>query len=117
VAGAILLTVPLDTLLGLRDAPGEAAGYGILHGDVARDLARAALAHRGTDLGLVVTDPNGRALGYGHGTRARPRARPPGGVRILTPHEAEGWTFTLTTERIAGPPYVEAAGPAPPDTS
>ncbi len=112
LAGAILLTIPLDTMLGLRDAPGEAAGYGPLHGDIARDLARAAAAHPATDWGLIITDPDGRALGYGHATRRRTRTS-----RVLTPQQADGWTLTFTTQRIAGPPYIRPTGPAPPDTS
>jgi hypothetical protein len=91
LAGSINLTLPLITLLGLRDNPGEAAGYGPLPGDVARALANAAAGHPAANWGLIITDPDGRAVGYGHS----PRATPSRG------HPADGWTITLTTQRIA----------------
>ncbi len=91
LAGQVFLTLPLATLLGLSDAPGEAAGYGPLDPDTGRALARAAAGHPVAGWHLIITDPHGRAIGYGHA----PRAKPARG------HPAEGWTITLTTERIA----------------
>ncbi|MDR3034392.1 MAG: hypothetical protein LBV78_14980, partial [Kitasatospora sp.] len=55
---------------------------------------------------LIITDPHGRAIGYGHAPRARlargpaPRARPARG-HPARGHPADGWTITLTTGRIA----------------
>jgi hypothetical protein len=40
--GRLNLTVPLITMLGLADRPGEAAGIGPVDPRLARDLARAA---------------------------------------------------------------------------
>ena len=100
LAGQVFLTLPLATLLGLSDAPGEAAGYGPLDPDTGRALACAAAGHPAAGWHLIITDPHGRAIGYGHAPRARParghpaRGRGPG-------HPADGWTITLTTERIA----------------
>ena len=91
LAGTINLTLPLATLLGLSDRPGTAAGYGPLPGDVARALANAAVTHPAASWGLIITDPHGHAIGYGHAPRARP----------LRGHPADGWTITLTTQRIA----------------
>jgi len=87
----VFLTLPLATLLGLSDAPGQAAGYGPVDPDTGRALARAAAGHPAAGWHLIITDPHGRAVGYGHA----PRARPARG------HPADGWTITLTTERIA----------------
>jgi hypothetical protein len=91
LAGSINLTLPLITLLGLRDNPGEASGYGPLPGDVARALANAAAGHPAANWGLIITDPDGRAVGYGYAPRAKP----------IRGHPADGWTITLTTQRIA----------------
>jgi hypothetical protein len=90
LAGSVCLTLPLRTLLGWADAPGDAAGYGPLHGDIARDLANAAAAHPATQWHLIITDPDGHALGYAHTPRRRP-----------APHTPGGWTITLTTEPLA----------------
>jgi len=90
MTGEVNLTVPLATLLGLADAPGEAGGYGPVHADVARLLADAMATHRSTRWGVIVTSQDGRAMGYGGGIRARPVS-------------AGGWKITLTTEPIA--PY------------
>jgi len=96
LAGQVFLTLPLATLLGLSDAPGEAAGYGPLDPDTGRALARAAAGHPAAGWHLIITDPHGRAVGYGHAPRARPaRGHPAPG------HPADGWTITLTTEPIA----------------
>ena len=102
LAGQVFLTLPLATLLGLSDAPGQAAGYGPVDPDTGRALARAAAGHPAAGWHLIITDPHGRAVGYGHAPRARPaRDRPAPGHRAPG-HPADGWTITLTTERIAG---------------
>ena len=66
--GRLHLTVPLATLLGLADRPGEIPGLGPVDPWLARDLARAAAANPKTTWCLSVTD---RA-----GTRDRARLRP-----------------------------------------
>ncbi len=91
LAGSINLTLPLATLLGLADRPGDVAGYGPMHGDIVRALATAAVGHPATNWGLIITDPNGQAVGYGYAPRAQP----------IRGHPADGWTITLTTQRIA----------------
>jgi hypothetical protein len=96
LAGQVFLTLPLATLLGLSDAPGRAAGYGPLDPDTGRALARAAAGHPAAGWHLIITDPHGRAVGYGHAPRARPASGHP-----VPGHPADGWTITLTTERIA----------------
>jgi hypothetical protein len=117
LAGQVFLTLPLATLLGLSDAPGQAAGYGPVDPDTSRALARAAAGHPAAGWHLIITDPHGRAVGYGYAPRARPararpaRARPargqlarghPARGQPAPGHPADGWTITLTTERIAG---------------
>jgi hypothetical protein len=111
LAGQMFLTLPLATLLGLSDAPGQAAGYGPVDPETSRALARAAAGHPASGWHLIITDPHGRAVGYGHAPRGRgtrpagtrgpgvggPGARGPGAHG----HPADGWTITLGTERIA----------------
>lgn len=64
----ILVTVPLTTLLGVDDTPGELAGYGPISAETARRLATEGTWRR------VVTDPlSGAVLDVGR-TRYRPPA-------------------------------------------
>ena len=79
--GRLHLTVPLVTLLGLADRPGEIPGLGPVDPWLARDLARAAAANPKTTWCLTVTDEQGHAIGHGC-ARLVPenkRNRPPGG--------------------------------------
>jgi hypothetical protein len=87
LAGSVHLTLPLATLLGLSDMPGEADRLGPLDGWTARDLARAGAAHPRAEWHLIITGPDGRAIGHGSGVRRRLEA-------------GEQWTFTLSTEPI-----------------
>ena len=90
-AGRVTLTVPLATVVGLADRPGEVAGLGPVDPWLARDLASAAAANPRTTWCLTVTDNQGHAVAHGcarpepksHRKRAGPG--PPGGA---------GFTFT-----------------------
>jgi hypothetical protein len=82
------LTIPLHTLTGLADRPGELGGIGPVDPWLARDLARAAASHPKTTWCITVTDAQGHAIGLGcarpeprHHQRkpARPGSGPPGG--------------------------------------
>jgi hypothetical protein len=64
-AGKVNLTIPLATLLGLADRPGEIPGIGSIDPDLARDLARAATRNPRTTWCVTVTDPDGHAIGHG----------------------------------------------------
>jgi hypothetical protein len=59
------LTIPLITLLGLADRPGEAHRLGTLDPGVCRDLGRLAVVSPHTRICLTVTDPDGTAIGHG----------------------------------------------------
>jgi hypothetical protein len=93
-AGRVTLTVPLATVTGLADRPGELAGIGPVDPWLARDLATAAVANPKTTWCLTVTDNEGHAIGHGcarpepesHRKRAGPG--PPG---------QPGFTFTLAS--------------------
>jgi len=106
------LTIPLATLLGLADRPGQLAGAPI-DPWLARDLAHSAAASPRTTWCVTVTDPDGHATWHAcarpvpasrtkHGKRAkRGSSRLPGATRNRDgPRPAFG--FTRTTRD--GPP-------------
>lgn len=66
------LVLPLATLLGLGERPGEGHGLGPLDPQLCRDLAAAATGSPWTRLCVTVTDPGGIAVGHGC---ARPERR------------------------------------------
>ena len=59
------LVVPLATLLGLAERPGEIQGFGLVDPALARELAAAAIASAGTEVCVTVTSPEGYAIGHG----------------------------------------------------
>ena len=65
LAAAINLTIPLATLLGLAERPGEAAGLGAIDPALARELARRAVGNPRTTWCVTVTDHEGHATGHG----------------------------------------------------
>jgi hypothetical protein len=110
-ASRVTLTVPLTTVTGLADRPGELGGLGPVDPWLARDLATAAAASPKTTWCLTVTDQHGHAVGHGC---ARPESRrhrqragpgPPG--------------FTFTPASRGGPPHgygswrLRTPGPGP----
>jgi hypothetical protein len=93
LAANVELTIPLTTLLSLAERPGEAHGLGVLDPELARRLAAAAVRNPRSIFEIILTDPDGRAIGYGKAIRRRTRRdtpRPPGhqtpgGTRDDTP--------------------------------
>ena len=59
------LVLPLTTLLGLAERPGEGHGLGPLDPALCRALAAAAIGSQWTRLCLTVTDADGVAIGHG----------------------------------------------------
>jgi hypothetical protein len=104
------LTVPLVTLAGLADRPGELGGIGPVDPWLARNLAEAAARNPKTTWCVTVTDEQGHAVGHGC-ARPEPKCRRPrpgkrgkreklgttGGVR-------DGPGFSFTPEGRDGPP-------------
>ena len=68
------LTVPLVTLAGLADRPGELGGIGPVDPWLARDLAAAAARNPKTTWCVTVTDEQGHAVGHGC-ARPAPKGR------------------------------------------
>jgi hypothetical protein len=91
VPGRLNLTVPLSTLAGLADRPGELSGTGPVDPWQARQLGHAALRSPGSQVCLTFTDEQGVMTGHGC-------ARPP--------TRAE-----RTTLRGMGPPGHGGTGP------
>ena len=67
------LVVPLATLLGLAERPGDIHGFGLLDPALARKLAAAGAASPRTEVCVTVTSAQGHAIGHGC---ARPARRP-----------------------------------------
>jgi len=75
VAALVNILVSAETLLGLSDTSAEAAGYGLLDADDARDLVAAAARHPDTRWCVTTLHPDGTAAAHGC---ARGRHPPPG---------------------------------------
>jgi hypothetical protein len=119
-AGRINLTIPLATLLGLADRPGEIPGLGPVDPALTRDLARRAAANRRTSYCVTVTDEQGHAIGHGcarpepkHHTRTagQPEPPPPRGHDPPAGHSPPAGSgtgsrpeFTFTGSGEDGPP-------------
>ena len=98
-AGRVTLTVPLATLTGLADRPGELAGLGPVDPWLARDLAAAAARNPKTTWCVTVTDEQGHAVGHGC---ARPEPRSHRKRAGPGPPGETGFTFTPASRD--GPP-------------
>src|SRR5215470_3357354 len=80
--GAVNLTMPLATWLGLSDAPGHAAGYGPLDAGDSRDLAARLAGQPGSRWCITLTGEDGRPVAHGcarTGPGPSGRSRPPPG--------------------------------------
>jgi hypothetical protein len=121
-AGRVTLTVPLATVLGLADRPGELAGLGPADPWLARGLTAAAAENPKTTWCVTVTDQHGRAIGHGcarpapknRGKRDKPAARDGPGF-AFTPASRDGppggyGTWTLRTPG-AGPDLLVTLDP------
>jgi hypothetical protein len=114
-AARVGLTVPLATLAGLADRPGELGGLGPVDPWLARDLAAAAAANPKTTWCLTVTDSQGHAVAHGcarpepkdHRKRAGPGPPPDGTGFSFTPAGRDGPRGGYGTWRLRTP------GPGP----
>ena len=133
------LVLPLATLLGLAERPGEGFGLGPLDPDLCRDLATAAAGSPYSLLCVTVTDSAGIAIGHGCARAAlrgkyragADHARPTEPVRPGRAQSAAALparvNLTITADRLteqartAGPPgraswaFTRDTDPGPPD--
>jgi hypothetical protein len=103
LAARINLIVPLSTLFGASDVPGEVTAFGPIDADTARRLAASAGTHPATRWCVTVVDKDGRPVGHGC-SRGRHTA-PPG--RARSDRSPPG----------NAPPDRSPPGSAPPDRS
>ena len=108
----INLTIPLTTLLGLTDHPGEATGFGPIDADLARTMAADAAENPAASRRITVTDQHGHPTAHGCAAppgrskprrKKRPGNRPTGngrpGAATRRPWRLSG---TCTRHRAAG---------------
>ena len=65
VAALVTITVPLETLQGLSETPGEVGSFGLVDAPDARDLAAAAARHPRTRWCVTALNPDGTAAAHG----------------------------------------------------
>jgi hypothetical protein len=110
-AGRVTLTVPLATLTGLADRPGELAGLGPIDPWLVRDLATAAAANPTSTWCVTVTNKDGHATGHGcarpepksHAKRAGPGPPPGEAGFTFTPASRDGPAGAYGTWRLRTP--------------
>ena len=78
VAALVTITVPVDTVQGLSQAPGEVGGFGLVDGDDARDLVAAAARHPRTRWCVTALNPDGTAAAHA----CLPGRHPPPGTGL-----------------------------------
>ena len=64
-AALVTITVPLGTLAGESDEPAQAAGFGLVDAETARDLVAAAARHPSTRWCVTALHPDGTAAAHG----------------------------------------------------
>jgi len=85
LAALVNITVPLATMTGQAETPGEAVGFGLLDAESTRDLIAAAARHPATRWCLTAVAPDGTAAAHGclHGRHPPPGPPGSGGLRGL----------------------------------
>jgi hypothetical protein len=91
LTGTVNLTIPLTTLLGLAETPGELGGFGPITAHTAREVATAALDSSAVRWCVTVTGDSGQAIGHGCAHRTRPARADPG----------QQWAFTIKLQPLA----------------
>jgi hypothetical protein len=90
--------IPLATLLGLAERPGEGHGLGPLDPDLCRALAASAARSPHSTVCVTVTDPDGVAVGHGCAKLAKKQR--PGLVNPVTsPHVCPDGILTALPTR------------------
>jgi hypothetical protein len=91
LTGTVNLTIPLATLLGLTETPGELGRFGPITAHTARDVAAAALDSATVRWCVTVTGGSGQAVGHGCASRPRRARGDPG----------QDWAFTIKLAPLA----------------
>jgi hypothetical protein len=115
VAALVNILVPVETLVGMSAAPGEAAGYGLLDAADARDLVAAAARHPHTRWCVTAVNPDGTAAAHGCARGQRP---PPATAAGHDPPHGSGAGPDPPSGTDLGPnPLRTAVGPDPPSSA
>ena len=76
LAAQVTLTIPWDTWHGTSDTPGDAAGFGLLDPETARDLVAAAARHAATRWCYTHLYPDGTAASHACAPGRHPEGPP-----------------------------------------
>ena len=79
VAALVTITVPVETVQGMSETPGEVGSFGLIDADDARDLVAAAAKHPRTRWCITVLNPDGTAAAHGCASGRHP---PPGRANL-----------------------------------
>jgi hypothetical protein len=96
LTGTVNLTVPLATLLGITDAPGELGAFGPVTAHTAREIAAAAVDAPAIRWCVTVTGGDGIPIGHGCARPVRRRRRT--GVTAAEPGD---WAFNVKLRALA----------------
>jgi hypothetical protein len=96
LTGTVNLTVPLATLLGITDAPGELGAFGPVTAHTAREIAAAAVDAQTIRWCVTVTGDDGIPIGHGCARPVRRRRRT--GVAVT---ESGNWAFNVKLRALA----------------
>jgi hypothetical protein len=117
IAALVNITVPVGTLLGQSGVPGEAAGFGLLDAQAARDLVTAAARSSNTRWCVTALHPDGTAAAHGCATGRHPPPGPAGRRSRAGPGPPDAAGHRSRAD--SGPPDAAGrrsrAGPDPPD--
>jgi hypothetical protein len=104
LTGTVNLTIPLTTLLGLTERPGDLGGFGPITAHTARDLAVSTLGNPAVRWCVTTTDDNGLPIGHGCATHVRAGRRgghPSGSPSDSGPPGDPSWAFTFKLSALA----------------
>ena len=79
IAALVTITVPLETLEGMSETPGEVGAFGLVDAEDARDLVSAAGRHPRTRWCITALNPDGTAAAHGCASGRHP---PPGRANL-----------------------------------
>jgi hypothetical protein len=79
VAALVTITVPVETVLGMSETPGEVGSFGLIDAPDARDLVAAAARHPRTRWCITALNPDGTAAAHGCASGRHP---PPGRANL-----------------------------------
>ena len=96
LTGTVNLTVPLATLLGITDAPGELGAFGPVTAHTAREIAAAAVGAQTIRWCVTVTGDDGTPIGHGCARPVRRRRR--AGAAVT---ESGSWAFNVKLRALA----------------